>query len=208
MELDNYNIEEVLHVAISSNELELSLKILDKFEQWNYAFKVALYGLKNAQMAEIYAQKSGHPEAWHALAEFCLVSGDAVESSKFAKQAGNFRRQKELVIMLHINENYEDLLDYLLYLKTTHTFEPVYEREIFLCLMKLGKSEELEKFTEGASTSFANELGKILYREGSIELASKCFKQAGNFEKAATCFLKLGNIESAAECAMKTNSYE
>lgn len=206
--MDNYNIEEVLHSAITSNELELSLKILEKFEQWNYAFKVSLYGLKNIKSAETFAHKSGHPEAWHALAEFCLISGDSLASSKFAKQAGIFRRQKEMVILLHLNNNYEELLDYLLYLKTTSTFEPVYEREIFLCLMKLGRTEELDAFIDGASSSFANELGKVLHREGSIELASKCFKQACNFEKAASCFLQLGNIEAASDSAMKTNSFE
>lgn len=206
--MENYNIEEVLHTAVANNELDLSLKILEKFEQWNYAFKIALYGLRNIQTAEIYAQKSGHPEAWHALAEFCLISNDPLSSFKFAKLAGNFRRQKELVILLHLNNNYQELLDYLLYLKTTPTFEPIYEREIFFCLMKLDRSEEIDKFIDGASSSFANELGKVLYREGSIELASKCFKQASNFEKATTCFLELGNIEAAADCAIKTKNFE
>lgn len=206
--MDNYNVEEVLNAATNSGKLDLVLKILEKNEQWNYAFKIALYGLQNIVTAEKFADKSGHPEAWHALAEFNLLSGDVVSSTKFAKKSKNFRRQKELVILLHLNEHYSELLDFLLFLKSSPSYEPVYEREIFLCLMKLGKIDELNKFIESAAPSHANEFGKVLYREGSIDLAAKCFKQAGNFEKASLCLLNLGNIDAAAELAMKTNKFE
>lgn len=208
MALDNYNIEEVLNATISSGKLDLGLKILEKYEQWNYAFKVALYGMRDSTKAQILAEKSGHSEAWHALAEFTLIAGEVSEAVKFAKKAGNFRRQKELVIMLHLSENYEELLNYLLHLKSSPSYEPIYERETFLCLMKLGKKEELNKFINSASSSFANELGKVLYREGSLELAANCFKQAGNHEKAASCFLQLGNIEAASDLALKCNKFE
>ena len=137
-----------------------------------------------------------------------LRSGDSIVASKFAKKSGNFRRQKDLVILLHLNENYEELLEYLLSLKSSPTFEPIYDREIFLCLMKLGKNEELNNFISSASPSFANELGKVLYRDNKIELAANCFKQSGNFEKASSCHLQLGNVEKASEFAMKTNKYE
>ena len=206
--MDNYNIEEVLHTIIDSGKPELALKILEKIEQWNYAFKIALYALKNIEAAEIFAKKSGHPEAWHALAEFYLLSGDPIASVKYAMKSGNFRRQKELIIMLHLNEYYDKLLDYLLFLKSSPNYEPIYEREVFLCLMKLGKMEELDEFIVSADSNLANELGKVLYREGSVDLAAKCFKQAGNFERASSCFLKQGNVESAAELAAKTNKFE
>ena len=93
-------------------------------------------------------------------------------------------------------------------MKLSSNYEPIYERETFLCLMKMGKIDELQKFISSATPAFANELGRVLYREGSIELAASCFKQAGNFERTSTCFLKLGNVEDAAEFAMKTNKYE
>lgn len=208
MQLDNYNVEEVLNAATNSGKLELVLKILEKTEQWNYAFKIALYGLQNIKIAEIFADKSGHPEAWHALAEFKLLSGDAISAAKFAAKSRNFRRQKELVIILHLNEHYNELLDFLQFLKLSPGYEPAYEREIFFCLMKLDKTEELNMFIESAIPSLANELGKVLYREGSIDLAAKCFKQAGNFERASSCYLNLGNIEAASDLAMKTNKFE
>ena len=197
-----------MNAATNSGKLELVLKILEKTEQWNYAFKVALYGLQKIETAEIFADKSGHPEAWHALAEFNLLSGDAIAAGKFAIKSGNFRRQKELVIILHLNEHYNELLDFLKFLKLSPSYEPVYEREIFLCLMKLDKIEELNKFIESAVPSLANELGKVLYREGSIDLAAKCFKHAGNFERASSCHLSLGNVETAAELAVKTSKFE
>ena len=208
MTLDNYNMEEVLNATINKNKLDLSLKILEKYEQWNYAFKIALYGLRDGSKAQKLAEKSGHSEAWHALAEFTLIAGDASEAVKFAKKAGKFRRQKELIVMLHLNENYEELLNYLVHLKSSPSYEPIYERETFLCLMKLGKKEELNKFINSASSPFANELGKVLYREGSIELAANCFKQAGNYEKAASCLLQLGNIDAASDLALKCNKFE
>lgn len=208
MQLDNYNIEEVLNAAVSSGNLELILRVLEKNELWNYAFRVALYGLQRIETAEILADKSGHPEAWHALAEFNLLSGDSIAAAKFAMKSGIFRRQKEHVILLHLNEHYKELLDFLKFLKSTPSYEAVYEREIFFCLMKLDKTEELTKFIKSATPSLSNELGKILYREGSIDLAAKCFKQAGNFERASTCLLNLGNVEAAAELATKSNNFE
>lgn len=208
MKFDNYNIEEILHASINSGKLEIALKVLEKIEQWNYAFKIALYGLQNIEAAELFAEKSGHPEAWHALAELHLLYGDSIAAFNYAKKSRNFRRHKELVIMLHINECYSELLDFLLFLKSSPTYEPIYEREVFLCLMKLGKVEELSTFIESAAPSLANELGKILYRENSVELAAKCFKQAGNFERASSCFLKLGDVETAAESALKSNKFE
>jgi tetratricopeptide (TPR) repeat protein len=208
MALENYNVEQVLSAATNCGKLELALKILEKNEQWNYAFKVSLYGLQKIETAQIFADRSGHPEAWHALAEFNLLSGDAIAAVKFAMKSGNFRRQKELVIMLRLNEHYNELLDFLMFLKSSPSYEPVYEREVFLCLIKLGKVEELNKFIESAAPSLANEFGKVLYREGSIDLAAKCFKQAGNFEKASSCLLNLGNIDAAAELAMKTTGFE
>lgn len=208
MTLDNYNIEEVLNAAVNSSKLDIGIKILEKYEQWNYAFKFALYGLKDAAKAQYLAEKSGHHEAWHALAEFTLISGDACEAVKFAKLSGNFRRQKELVIMLHLNENYKELLDYLGHLKSSSSYEQIYERETVLCLMKLGKKNEINTFINSASSTFANELGKVLYREGSLGLAANCFKQAGNHEKAALCFLQLGNIEIASDLALKCNKFE
>ena len=208
MLLDNYNMEEVLNAAVTSSRLDLGLKILEKYEQWNYAFKIALYGLKDAKIAQKFAEKSGHSEAWHALAEFALISGKACEAVNFAKKSGNFRRQKELIIMLHLNENYDELLDYLLHLKSSPSYEPIFERETFLCLVKLGKKDELNSFINSASSSFANELGKVLYRERSLELAANCFKQAGNYEKASSCFLQLGNIEVASDLALKCNKFE
>lgn len=208
MELDNYNVEEILNAAINSGNLDLVLKILDKNEQWNYCLKIALYGLKNIRVSEIYAEKSGHPEAWHALAEFSLLSGDSIAAAKYAMRCGFFRRQKELLIMLHMHEHYEMLLDFLSFLKSSPSYEPIYDRELFFCLMKLGKADELEKFIVSASPPLANELGKVLYREGSVDLAAKCFKQAGNFERATACYLKQGQIEAAAELALKTTKFE
>lgn len=201
-------MEEVLNAAMSSGKLDLSIKILEKYEQWNYAFKIALYGLKDAVKAQSLAEKSGHHEAWHALAEFILISGGACEAVKFAKLSGNFRRQKELIIMLHLNENYEELLDYLVHLKSSPSYEQIYERETFICLMKVGKKDEINTFINSAASSLANELGKVLFREGSLELAAKCFKQAGNYEMAASCFLQLGNIELASDFALKCNKFE
>lgn len=206
--MDNYNVEEILNAAINSGDLELVLKILDKYEQWNYCLKIALYGLKNIGVSEVYAERSGHPEAWHALAEFSLHSGDSIAAAKYAMRCGFFRRQKELVIMLHLNENYEILYEFLSFLKSSPSYEPIYDRELFLCLMKLGKVDELEKFIASAAPSLANELGKVLYREGSVDIAAKCFKQAGNFERATACYLKQGQIEAAAELALKTNKFE
>lgn len=208
MKLENYNVEEVIQIIIGQVQLKTCLKILEKFEQWNYAFKIALYGLRDVDIAQTFAQKSGHPEAWHALAEFCLVSDKSIAAVDFAIKTGNFRRQKELVILLHLEEHYDVLLNYLVFLKSTPNYEPIYERETFLCLMKLGKTEELHKFISSATPGFANELGKVLYREGSIGLAAKCFKQAGNYERASSCFLQLGNIEEAAESSVKTNKFE
>lgn len=208
LQLDNYNAEEIVHAALDQNELDLCLKILRRYEQWNYAFKVALYGFKNIVLAQEFAERSGHPEAWHALADFCLITGDAISAVNFSSRSGNFRRQKELVILLHLEELYQDLLNYLLSLKSSPHYEPIYEREIFLCLVKLGKTEELHSFISNASSSFANELGKVLYREGSIELAARCFKQSGNYDKASLCYLQLGNIEEAAESALKTSNFE
>lgn len=193
---------------MSSSKLDLSIKILEKYEQWNYAFKIALYGLKDVVKAQNFAEKSGHHEAWHALAEFSLIYGEPCEAVKFAKKSGNFRRQKELIIKLHLNENYEELLDYLVHLKSSPSYEQIYERETFLCLMKLGKKDEMNNFINSASSAFANELGKVLYREGSLELAANCFKQAGNYEKASSCFLQLGNIEVASDLALNCNKFE
>lgn len=208
MRLENYNVEEVVHEIIGQGELKTCLKILEKFEQWNYAFKIALYGLRDVDIAKTFAQKSGHPEAWHALAEFCLLKDKFVAAVEYAMKAGNFRRQKELVILLHLEERYDVLLDYLVFLKSTPSYEPIYERETFFCLMKLGKIEELNEFISSATPGFANELGKVLYREGSIELAAKCFKQSCNHERASSCFLQIGSIDEAADSAVKSNKFE
>ena len=208
MQLDNYNVPEILNAASSSGKLDIVLKILEKNELWNYAFKVALYGLQRIEDAEIFADRSGHPEAWHALAEFYLFSGDAVSSVKFAKKSGNFRRQKELVILLHLSEHYSELLDFLLFLKSSPGYDAIYEREVLLCLIKLGKIEELSKFIESANPSLANEIGKVLCNEGNFDLAAKYFQRAGNFEKASLCLLKLGNVDVAAELASKTTKFE
>lgn len=208
LKLENYSVEEIINVALSLGYLNLCLKIFEKFEQWNYAFKIALYGLRNIELSKSFALKSGHSEAWHALAEFCLISGDPITAVEFAVKAGNFRRQKELIILLHLNEYYEELYSYLIFLKSMPNYEPIFERETFFCLMKLGRSEELDSFINSAAAGFANELGKVLYREGSIELAAKCFKQAGNNDRATSCFLQLGNVEEAAESAIKTTKYE
>lgn len=163
--------------------------------------------MKDINLAKIYAQKSGHSEAWHALAEFCILVDDPIAAVEFAKKSGNFRRQKELVILLHSSGKYDELLDYLLFLKKLPNFEPIFEREIFFCLVKLGKMDDLESFISCASSNFANELGKILYRDGLIEMAAMCFIQSGNFDRAATCYLQLDNIDNAADSASKTPNF-
>lgn len=197
-----------MHSLINCGELKLAVSILEKHKSWNYAFKVALYGLKDMSSAKKYADLSGHSEAWHALAEYCLILGDCASATEFATKAQVFRRSKELIVLLHINEKFEDLLTYLLFLKSVQGLEPAFERELFYCLMKLGRNEQIKSFIEEASPSFANELGRILYREGSIDLAGKCFVQAKNYEMAAKTYLQLNDIELASEYAGKINSIE
>lgn len=208
LNLNNYNYEEVIYSAINHPRLDLALKVLEKFELWNYAFKIALYGKRDIELAKYFAQKSGHSEAWQALADFCLFLGNSDDAAKFAKKSGNFRRQKELIIFLHLNGKYEELLEFLTSMRSLVNFEPIYEREIFFCLMKLERTDELDKFITTAVPPFANEIGKMLYREGSVEMAAKCFKQAENFDRATVCYLQLGHIDIAADLALKTENLE
>lgn len=208
LDLNDYNYEEVLISTICKFRLDLTIKILEKFELWNYAFKIALYGTRDVELARYFAQKSGHKEAWHALAEFCLFLGDSDEAFKFAKKSVNFRRQKELVILLHLHEKYNELFDFLSPKRSMSNFEPIYEREIIFCLIKMSRYNELDEYITTAAPLLSNEIGKMLYREGSVEMAAKWFKQAENFERASICYLQLENIDMAADLAQKTENLE
>lgn len=95
-----------------------------------------------------------------------------------------------------------------MFLKHSTNFEPIFEREMAFCLVKLGKKKELDAFISTASPIFAGELAKILYRDGLIDMAAQCFIQAGNFDRATSCYLQSDKIDIAADAAMKTNNFE
>lgn len=208
LELEGFDQDLILQAAIDSGNLDLVLVVLKRFEMWSYALKIALYGQRDIEAANDIAIKCDHPEAWHALAEYYLLSGDSSKAFEYSEKAGMFRRYKELIVLLRLEQKFELLYNYLVKLRKSENFEPVFEREMFFCLLKLNRHDEIKDFIKTANPSMLLEFAKILSCEGLFELAGKCFQQSGSHDKAAFMFIKIDDLNCAVENALKSSNSE
>lgn len=207
-EFSNYNEEEVVHSCLLAKKFDLAISVLKRLKLWDYAFKIALYGKNDLDEAEHLAEECSHSETWNALAEVCLATGKSDKAVDYAIRAGDFKRQRDLVVLLHLDQKYAEMLAFLNSARSGSHLEPASERDIFQCLAKLDRAAELKDFISSSSNAAAGELGNILARSGSTELAALCFKRAGSHDKATTCYLQLGDLQSAAETGSKSGSVE
>lgn len=205
---ENYAIEDVLKVCVTSNRPRLILKILKRFKVWDLAFKVALFTLNDPQEAEAISEIWQNSEAYNGLFEYYLANEDASKALAFSTKISSVTfRSREFIVLLSCKSMHKELYDFLCRLRAhTGGLDGPLERVMFDCLVKLDRMDELQEFIGTASPKTACDLGLVLMGGKQFSLAAEAFLRGHDYDNAVKCFIYSGNLIKASEYALKSSN--
>lgn len=203
--LENYDASEIAGIAISSDLHEEAFAIYKKFDVNTSAIQVLIDNIRNLDRAYEFAEKCNEPAVWSLLAKAQLAEGLVKEAIESYIKAGDPNDYMNVVETAHENNNWEDLVKYLLMAKKKAK-EPSIESELIYAYAKTGRMADLEEFISAPNNADISKIGDRCFEDGLYDAAKLLYSNISNFNRLAVTLVHLKEWQGAVDAARKANS--
>ena len=203
--LDNYDAPDIANIAISSELYEEAFAIYKKFEVNTSAVQVLIDNVKNLDRAYEFAERCNEPGVWSLLAGAQLKAGLVKESIDSYIKADDPSSYMEVVNVASANNNWEELVKYLV-MARKKARETFIETELIFAYAKTNRLAELEEFISGPNHAQILLIGDRCFENKMFEAAKILYNNISNYAKLAITLCHMDDFQSAVESARKANS--
>jgi len=205
--LDAYDGIEIAKIALGDpyRLYEEAFLIYKKTGQNTEAMEVLLMNLESVERAQEFAARCNEGPVWYKLGKAQLENGavpEAIESYLKAEDASDYM---EVIQAAEREENYEELVRYLLMARNSAKDQAV-DTELVYAYAKTDRLGDMEEFVSGTNTANVQIVGDRLYEERAYKAAKILYQSIPSNAKLASCHVQLGEYTQAVEAARKANN--
>ncbi|RNA31500.1 clathrin heavy chain, partial [Brachionus plicatilis] len=203
--LDNYDAPDIANIAISSELYEEAFAIYKKFEVNTSAVQVLIDNVNNLDRAYEFAERCNEPAVWNLLAGAQLKAGLVKEAIDSFIKADDPSSYVEVVNVASANNNWEELVKYLV-MARKKARETFIESELIFAYAKTNRLAELEEFISGPNHAQIMSIGDRCFDARMYEAAKILYNNISNYAKLAITLCHMDDFQGAVESARKANS--
>jgi len=205
--LDCYDGPEIAKIALGEpyRLYEEAFLIYKKCNLNSDAVETLLTNVESIERAQEFAARCNEGPVWYKLGKAQLENGavpEAIESYLKAEDATDY---KEVILAAEHEENYEELVRYLLMGRST-VKDQLVDTELVYAYAKTDRLSDMEEFVSGTNTANVQSVGDRLYEERAYKAAKILYQSIPNNGKLASCHVQLGEYTAAVDAARKANN--
>lgn len=203
--LDNYDAPDIAQIALGANLFEEAFAIYRKFEVNTQAIQVLIKHIGSLDRAYEFAERCNEKEVWSLLAKAQLDASLVKESIDSYIKAEDATNYMEVIGVANREEQFEDLVRYLLMARKLSR-EPYVETELIYAFAKTNRLADLEELISGPNLAQVQQVGDRCFDAGMFEAAKLLYNNISNFNMLARTLVRLGEYQAAVDSARKANN--
>merc|ERR1712232_1160099 len=205
--LDDYDGPEIAKIALGDpyNLYEEAFLIYKKSNLNGEAMDTLLTNIESMERANEFAARCNDPVVWYKLGKASLEHGMVVEAIESYLKAEDATDYMEVVQAAEREENYEDLVRYLL-MARTKVKDQLIDGELLYSYAHTDRLGDLEEFVSGTNTANVQAIGDRLYDERAYKAAKILYQSIPNNARLASCHVQLEEYTQAVDVAKKANN--
>jgi len=200
--LDCYDGPEIAKIALGEpyRLYEEAFLIYKKCDLNSDAVETLLTNIESIERAHEFAARCNEGPVWYKLGKAQLENGAVPESIESYLKAEDATDYQEVILAAEREENYEELIRYLLMARATAKDQLV-DTELVYSYAKTDRLTEMEEFVSGTNTANVQSVGDRLYDERSYKAAKILYQSIQNNGRLASCHVQLGEYTAAVDAA-------
>jgi clathrin heavy chain len=205
--LDNYDGPEIAKIALGDPYClyEEAFLIYKKSNLNSDAMDTLLTNIESLERAQEFAARCNDPTVWYKLGKSQLESNSIPEAIESYLKAEDPQDYNEVIQAAEREENYEELVRYLL-MARTKAKDQLIDGELVYSFAKTDRLTEMEEFISGTNTANVQAIGDRLFEEHAYKSAKILYTSIPNNSKLASCHVQLGEFSQAVDAAKKANN--
>jgi len=205
--LDCYDGPEIAKIALGEpyRLYEEAFLIYKKCNLNSDAVETLLTNIESIERAQEFAARCNEGPVWYKLGKAQLENGtvpEAIESYLKAEDASDY---KDVILAAEREENYDELVKYLLMARLT-VKDQLVDTELVYAYAKTDRLPDMEEFVSGTNTANVQSIGDRLYEERAYKPAKILYQSIPNNGRLASCHVQLGEYTAAVDAARKANN--
>eukprot|EP00929_Paragymnodinium_shiwhaense_P056354 TRINITY_DN2820_c0_g1_i2.p1 TRINITY_DN2820_c0_g1~~TRINITY_DN2820_c0_g1_i2.p1 ORF type:complete len:1724 (-),score=606.43 TRINITY_DN2820_c0_g1_i2:339-5510(-) len=205
--LDNYDAPEIAKIALGEpyRLYEEAFLIYKKQNLNAEAMDTLLTNLESLERGQEFAARCNEPAVWYKLGKAQLENAQIAEAIDSYLKAEDASDYAEVIQTAKNEENYEDLVKYLL-MARNKAKDQMIDTELVYAYAKTDRLSDMEEFVTGTNTANVQIVGDRLYDERAYKAAKILFQSIPNNAKLASAHVQLGEYTQAIDAAKKANN--
>jgi len=205
--LENYDGPEIAKIALGEpyRLYEEAFLIYKKCELNSEAMETLLNNIESMERAQEFAARCNEGPVWYKLGKAQLENGHVPEAIDSFLKAEDATDYVEVIQAAEREENYEELVKYLLMARNKVKDQQI-DSELVFSYAKTERLSDMEEFLSGTNTANVQLVGDRLYEERAYKAAKILYQSISNNAKLASCHVQLGEFTQAVEAAKKANN--